>query len=150
MNTATTETAPGELTADAVALYRHGGHLGTEEAVRLAGVLMRLRYRDDMWSRMLKRHNAAHVRLLTDTAKAAGRGSKAPALSLLAFVLWQGGKPALARRAARLALRDIPGYSMAELLLHGALDWNAPPSLAKLPMTTAQVARSYDEMGVPR
>jgi hypothetical protein len=148
--TTTIDMAPGELTADAVATYHHGGHLGREEAARLAGVLLQLRYRDDMWSRMTKRRNAAHVRLMTDVAKAAPRGSKAPALSLLAFVLWQGGKTELAKRAARLALRDTPGYNMAQLLLYGALEWNAPVSLAKLPMSTAQVARAYDELGVPR
>ncbi len=41
------------------------------------------------------------------------------------------------------ALADNPRYSMA-LLLRDALDAGAPPSMARLPMTPAEVAASYD------
>lgn len=147
--TTTAELSGYELVPDAVATYHHGGHLGREEAARLARVLTSLRYRDDMWSRMDPARSAAHVRLLTDVARAARKSDRAPALALLAFVRWQAGQYELARRAARLALRHAPRYTMARLLLD-MLDAGAPRTMARLPMTPDEVARSYDELGVPR
>ncbi len=41
------------------------------------------------------------------------------------------------------ALADNPRYSMA-LLLRDALDAGAPPSMARLPMTPAEVSAAYD------
>ena len=56
---------------------------------------------------------------------------------------WQAGDGALANVALDRALADNPRYSMAQLL-RDALDSGAPPSMARLPMTTEEVAAAYD------
>jgi hypothetical protein len=59
-------------------------------------------------------------------------------------VAWQCGDGALANVALDRALADDPRYSMA-LLLRQVITAGAPPSLARLPMTPAEVAASYDD-----
>ena len=46
------------------------------------------------------------------------------------------------------ALADDSGYSMA-LLLRQMISAGAPPALARLPMTSEEVAVSYDELEPP-
>jgi hypothetical protein len=127
----------------AVAEYRRGGRLGTDdETAWLAVSLADLRVRDDAWARMVPEHAAAHLRLWTDVVRRApARYVPAPA-SLLAFTAWQAGNGALANLAAERALAADPGYSMAQLLLD-AVGAGVPPSAARLPMTPDEVAASY-------
>jgi hypothetical protein len=68
----------------------------------------------------------------------------APA-SLLAFVAWQDGNGALANVALDRALKDAPGYSMATLLRQ-VIAAGAPPAMARLPLTPAEVAACYDDL----
>jgi Domain of unknown function (DUF4192) len=58
-------------------------------------------------------------------------------------VAWQSGNGALANVALDRALAEDANYSMA-VLLRQVIDSGAPPSLARLPMTPADVAASYD------
>jgi hypothetical protein len=124
--------------------YRTGGSITSrDELAWLAVLLADLRVRDDAWARMDPGHAQAHCRLWTDVVRgAAGEYIPAPA-SLLAFAAWQSGNGALAAVAVDRALAARPGYSMA-LLLSDALTAGLPPSAAKLPMTPAEVAASYD------
>jgi hypothetical protein len=128
---------------EAVAEYRRGGRLGTDDEIAwLAVSLADLRVRDDAWARMVPEHTAAHLRLWTDVVRRApARYVPAPA-SLLAFTAWQAGNGALANLAAERALAADPGYSMALLLLD-AVGAGVPPSAARLPMTPDEVAASY-------
>jgi hypothetical protein len=70
-------------------------------------------------------------------------GQVAAPASLFAFVAWQQGDGALANVALDRALADSRRYSMGKLLRR-APDAGAPPSMARLPMTPAEVAASYD------
>ena len=128
---------------EAVAEYRRGGKLGTDDGIAwLAVSLADLRVRDDAWARMVPEHAAAHLRLWTDVVRRApARYVPAPA-SLLAFTAWQAGNGALANLAAERALAADPGYTMAQLLLD-AVGAGVPPSAARLPMTPDEVAASY-------
>jgi hypothetical protein len=110
----------------------------------LAVALTSLRIRDDAWARMDPRHCQAHQRLWTDVVRRVRPGYVAAPASLLAFTAWQSGNGVLASIAVERALDDVPGYSMA-LLLREALDSGAPPSVARLPMTPAEVAASYGD-----
>jgi Domain of unknown function (DUF4192) len=129
--------------AEAIAAYRHGGTITSDDQIAwLALTLRSLPVRDDAWARMDPAHTGAHRRLWTDvTRRAADRYVPAPA-SLLAFTAWQSGDGALANIALDRALAAAPGYSMA-LLLRQAIDSGMPPSTARLPMTPDQVAASY-------
>jgi hypothetical protein len=60
-------------------------------------------------------------------------------------VAWQSGKGALANVALDRALADDPDYSMAHLLRQ-VISAGAPPSMARLPMTPAEVAVCYDAL----
>jgi hypothetical protein len=128
---------------EAVAQYRRGGRLGTDdEFAWLAVSLADLRVRDDAWARMVPGHTAAHLRLWTDVVRRAPARYVPAAASLLAFTAWQAGNGALANLAAERALAADPGYSMAVLLLD-AVGAGVPPSAARLPMTPDEVAASY-------
>jgi hypothetical protein len=116
-----------------------------DEAATVTVALRNLRVRDDAWARLDPAHKAAHLRLLTDLARLAAPGYVAAPASLLAFAAWQSGNGALANVALDRAEADDPYYSMA-LMLRQAINNGAPPSLARLPMTPAEVAASYDEM----
>jgi hypothetical protein len=84
----------------------------------------------------------AHHRLRAGLVRRAQPGSVAGSASLLAFTSWQRGDGALASIAIGRALAGVPGCTMA-LLVREALDTGAPPSMAVLPMTPAEVAASY-------
>jgi hypothetical protein len=128
----------------AIRCYRTGGSISSrDELAWLAVLLADLRVRDDAWARMDPRHALAHCRLWTDVVRGAATEYVPAPASLLAFVAWQSGNGALAAVAVDRALAARPGYSMA-LLLHDALTSGLPPSAAKLPMTPAEVAASYD------
>jgi hypothetical protein len=132
--------------ADVIARYRDDGHLaGQDETARLLAALRHLPVRDDAWARMEPEEKAAHQRLWTDLTRQAPAGYVAAPASLLAFVAWQHGNGALANVALDRAVADNPRYSMA-LLLRQVIDSGAPPSLAVLPMTPAEVAASYAEL----
>jgi hypothetical protein len=60
-------------------------------------------------------------------------------------VAWQSGNGALANVALDRALADDPDYSMAHLLRQ-VISAGAPPSMARLPMTPAEVSASYDNL----
>jgi hypothetical protein len=128
----------------AIKRYRAGDALTSgDELAWLAVLLADLRVRDDAWARMNPRYREAHIRLWTDVLRSAAREYVPAPASLLAFTAWQSGNGALASVAIDRALVARPGYSMA-LLLGEALDAGLPPSAAKLPMTPAEVAASYD------
>jgi hypothetical protein len=127
---------------EAIAAYRDGRAIGDDQFAWLALTLAEMRVRDDAWARMDPAHNRAHLRLWTDLVRHADPGQVAPAASLLAFTAWQAGDGALASIAVERALAADPGYSMAELL-RDIVDAGVPPSEARLPMTPADVARSY-------
>jgi hypothetical protein len=131
------------MTADAIRRYRDGETIDPELAGWLAVALRELRVRDDAWARMLPEHNAAHTRLWTDLTRLAPPGYVAAPASLLAFVAWQAGDGALGNVALDRALADDRHYSMARLVRR-ALDYGAPPSMARLPMTPDEVAATYD------
>jgi hypothetical protein len=131
------------MTADAIGRYRDGETIDPEQAGWLAVALRELRVRDDAWARMLPEHNAAHTRLWADLTRLAPAGYVAAPASLLAFVAWQAGDGALGNVALDRALADDKRYSMARLVRR-ALDYGAPPSMARLPMTPDEVAATYD------
>lgn len=142
----------GQLTArvgrtavqSAIRRYRDGGAItSADELAWLSVLLADLRVRDDAWARMDPAHQDAHCRLWTDVVKAAAREYAPAPAALLAFVAWQSGDGALAAVAVDRALAARPGYSMA-LLLDEALRAGLPPSAARLPMTPAEVAASYE------
>ena len=131
--------------SEGIRRYRGGRRLEPEEAAWLTVVLRDLRVRDDAWSRMRPEHREAHTRLWTDLTRLAQPGYVCAPAALLAFVAWQSGNGALANVALDRALAEDANYSMA-VLLRQVIDSGAPPSLARLPMTTEDVAASYDAL----
>jgi uncharacterized protein DUF4192 len=130
--------------SDMITTYRGGGSYASDYQLAWLSVALKdLRVRDDAWARMDPRDSGAHRRLWTDVVRRAQPGHVAAAASLLAFVAWQEGNGALANVALDRALDDDPGYSMA-LLLRRVITAGAPPSLARLPMTPAEVAAAYE------
>jgi hypothetical protein len=134
----------------AIGRYRAGGRLaGPDEAAAVLVALRSLRYRDDAWSRMAPEHMAAHRQLWIDLTRLAPASYAAAPAPLPAFVAWQAGQGALANVALDPADEDRPHYSMAQLLRQ-VITAGCPPSMAQLPMTPEEVARSYDEAeGIP-
>jgi len=131
---------------DMITTYRAGGKFTTDsQLARMTVALRDLRVRDDAWARMDPAHRDAHRRLWIDVTRRAQPGYVAAPAALLAFVAWQSGDGALANVALDRALADDPRYSMA-LLLRQVITAGAPPSLARLPMTPAEVAASYDDL----
>ncbi|HEY1626198.1 MAG TPA: DUF4192 domain-containing protein [Streptosporangiaceae bacterium] len=132
--------------AGLIAAYRAGGRYRTDyEVAWLTVALKDLRIRDDAWARMDPRDRGAHLRLWTDVVRRAQPGYVAAPASLLAFVAWQDGNGALANVALDRALKDAPGYSMATLLRQ-VIAAGAPPAMARLPLTPAEVAACYDDL----
>jgi hypothetical protein len=128
----------------AVRRYRAGGTMtSADELAWVAVLLADLRVRDDAWARMDPEHHEAHRRLWTDVLRGAATEYVPAPASLLAFTAWQSGNGSLAAVAIDRALAARPGYSMA-LLLAEALRAGLPPAAARLPMTPAEVAASYD------
>jgi hypothetical protein len=128
---------------DAIRRYRAGDSVPAEHAALLTVALGQVRVRDDAWTRMDAGHQGAHLRLWTDLTRLARPGYVAAPASLLAFCAWQSGDGALANVALDRALADNARYTMA-LLLRDALDAGAPPSMARLPMTSEEVEAAYD------
>jgi hypothetical protein len=129
-----------------ISQYRAGATYTEDDQVAWLTVLLKeLQVRDDAWARMDPDHRGAHLRLWTDVVRLARPGYVAAPASLLAFTAWQNGNGALANVALDRALADNPHYSMAHLLRQ-VLAAGAPPSMARLPMTPAEVAAAYDEM----
>jgi hypothetical protein len=120
------------------------GNITDDEAATVTVAMRHLRVRDDAWSRMVPEHRKAHLRLLTDLTRLAAPGYVAAPAALLAFVAWQNGDGALANVALDRALADGPRYSLA-LLLQQVITSGAPPSMARLPMSPAEVSASYGE-----
>jgi hypothetical protein len=132
--------------ASMIATYRAGGKYGTDyQLAWLTVALKDLRVRDDAWARMDPRDRDAHLRLWTDVVRRAQPGYVAAPAALLAFVAGQDGNGVLANIALDRALEDTPGYSMATLLRQ-VITAGAPPSMARLPLTPAEVAACYDGM----
>lgn len=137
------EVAGRQAVREALALYRKGGSLtDPAEVARLGALLAHIAVRDDAWARMDPAHHEAHRRLWTDLVRRLPEGFVAPAAALLAFVCWQEGDGAMASIAVERALRDDPGYSMAELIGEAVLA-GLPPSAALIPMTPEEVEASY-------
>ena len=132
--------------ASLIGAYRAGGQYSTDyQLAWLTVALKDLRVRDDAWARMDPRDRDAHRRLWTDVVRRAQPGYVAAPASLLAFVAWQDGNGALANIALDRALADAPGYSMATLLRQ-VITAGAPPAMARLPLTPAEVAACYDDL----
>jgi len=131
------------VVSDAIRRYRAGEPVPLDHAALVTVALSQLRVRDDAWSRMEPEHRDAHRRLWTDLTRLARPGFVAAPAALLAFTGWQLGDGALGNVALDRALGDNPRYSMA-LLLRDALDFGAPPAMARLPMTPEEVAAAYD------
>lgn len=130
----------------ALGTYRRGrGVTNADQLAWITVVLRDLRVRDDAWARMDPERREVHLRMWTDVTRAARPGFAAAPASLLAFVAWQCGNGALANVALDRALDDNPSYSMA-LLLRQVIASGVPPSSARLPMSPAEVAASYDEI----
>jgi hypothetical protein len=129
-----------------LAAYRRGRVVNNVDQLAWITVVLRdLRVRDDAWARMDPAHRQVHLRMWTDVTRAARPGFAAAPAALLAFVAWQCGNGALANVALDRALDDDPRYSMA-LLLRQVIASGVPPSSARLPMSPAEVAASYDEI----
>jgi hypothetical protein len=128
----------------AIRLYRSGGSIDSiGHLAWLAVLLGDLQVRDDAWARMHPAYRDAHCRLWTDVLRSAALDYVPAPASLLAFAAWQAGNGALAAMAIDRALGADPSYSMAQLL-GGAVDAALPPSAARVPMTPAAVAMSYN------
>jgi hypothetical protein len=128
----------------AIRLYRSGGSIDSiGHLAWLAVLLGDLQVRDDAWARMHPAYREAHCRLWTDVLRSAALDYVPAPASLLAFAAWQAGNGALAAMAIDRALGADPSYSMAQLL-GGAVDAALPPSAARVPMTPAAVAMSYN------
>ena len=131
---------------EAIATYRDGGRLDSDDRIAWLTVVLRdLRVRDDAWARMDPEHREAHLKMWTDIVPRARPRYVAAAASLLAFVAWQCGEGALANLALDRALADQPRYSMAQLLRQ-VIGSGAPPEVARLPMTPEDVAACYDDL----
>ena len=127
----------------ALTCYRTGGKIADiDQLAWLAVMVADLRVRDDAWARMDPAYRLAHQRLWTDVLRAAPAEFVPAPAALLAFTAWQSGDGALASVAIERALGADPSYSMA-LLLADAIGGGLPPSAARLPMTPAEVAASY-------
>lgn len=113
-----------------------------------AWLLHGLRYpwiRDHLWASLDPAWNQAHTALLIHLARHAVTPAVTPApLSLLAFTAWQAGNGPLAAAALDRAAAASPRYQLAGVIRQ-ALRAGSPPSLARLPMTTAQVDDSYTQ-----
>ena len=134
-----------DVVEEAIETYRAGRWLTDPHAIACTLYQVQdMKTRDMAWANMLPESKAAHTRLWSDLVRYAvpGLPVAAPA-SLLAFVAWQDGEGALANVALDRALADDPRYSMAQLLRQ-VIAAGAPPSLARLPMSPAEVAASYD------
>ena len=143
--TATPLSVPdGRAAVDqALADCRDGKALDTTKAAQLAQAMTMLPVRDHAWALMQPEHAEAHTGLWSDVLRHIPPEASAAPASLLAFTAWQKGEGALGNLAVDRALEADPGYSMARLIGQ-ALTAGAPPEMAVLPMTPAEVAASYE------
>lgn len=121
---------------------RAGQLLADLEVARLVVTLQNLAVRDDAWARMDPAFKDEHLRLWQDVMSRTPDQFTAAPGALLAFVAWQAGDGALANVALDRVQATNPDYSMATLL-RDCLQRALPPSLAVLPMTPEEVAKSY-------
>jgi Domain of unknown function (DUF4192) len=133
------------VVADLIAAYRSGGRHVSYATFAMATVALDNEWvRDDAWARMDPEYAEAHLRMWTDTVRRAQPGFVTAPACLLAFVAWQTGYGPLAQVALDRALADDPDCPVARML-HQIISAGAPPSLARFPMSPAQVAASYND-----
>ena len=88
------------------------------------------RTRDEVMTLVLDHDPTVLVGLLTQMARRTGDEAAAPVCTVLAWAAYAEGGGALAAVAAERALRSLPGYPMAQLVLDG-LDSMLPPSAVR-------------------
>jgi hypothetical protein len=112
----------------AIARYGDGGTLDDDEVARLTVLLVSIPVRDAAWRAISTME--PHLSLWTDMVRRVDPDLVPAPACLLAFTAWRFGESVLAGLALDRALRQDPGYSMADLLLGWLLQGPPPPDLA--------------------
>ena len=131
-----------DAVVQAVADCRTGKLPEPEQAARLAAALTALPVRDYAWALSDREHAEQHTELWKSVRPQRARAGVTRACVASGFHELAGRSGASANIAVERALEANPGYSMAKLL-DQALQAGVPPSQAELPMSPAEVERSY-------